>query len=66
MSFGIVAVEKVDGVAVVRVHSRSDSTELVGVTACWRALQSDPAIRAVGVVSVSDDFGAAMGSDDGG
>ena len=62
MSVGIDAVDQVDGVAIVRLHSRSDSTELGGVIACWRSLQSDPAIRAVGVLSVSDDFSAAIGS----
>jgi hypothetical protein len=65
MSIGIDAVDQAGGVAIVRVHSRSDSTELGAVISCWRSLQSDPAIRAVGVVSVSDDFSAAIGPEAG-
>lgn len=63
MSLGIDAVDQVGGVAIVRVHPRSDSSELAGVIACWRSLQADPAIRAVGALSVSDNFSAAVVAD---
>jgi hypothetical protein len=65
MSVGIDAVDQAGAIAIVRLRSRSDSTELDDVISCWRSLQSDPAIRAVGVVSVTDDFGVARGSDAG-
>ena len=63
MSVGIDAVDQIDSVAIVRLHARPDLTELVGLTACWRSLQADPAVRAVAVVSVTQDFGAAVAAD---
>jgi hypothetical protein len=65
MSVGLDAVDQLDGISIVRLHSRPDPSELAGVTACWRRLQADPAVRAVAVLSVSKDFGAAVITDAG-
>jgi len=64
MSFGVDAVDQIHGIAMVRLHPRPDLNELGGVIACWHSLQADPGIRAVGVLSVSDDFSAAVIADE--
>jgi hypothetical protein len=63
MSIGIDSVDQRDGIAIVHLHARSDPSELAGVIACWRSLQADPVIRAVGVVSVSIEFSAGVVTD---
>jgi enoyl-CoA hydratase/carnithine racemase len=63
MSVGIDAVDQLDGIAIVRLHARPDLSELTGVITCWRSLQADPSVRAVGVLSVSDDFSAGVVAD---
>ena len=63
MSVGIDAVDQLDGIAIVRLHARPDLAELAGLAACWRSLQADPVVRAVGVLSVGENFGAAVVAD---
>ncbi len=64
MSLCIDAVDHVDAIAVVRVLPCVDATELGGVIACWRALQDDPAVGAVAVLTSSEDFSSALPTDD--
>lgn len=65
MSVGIDSVDQLDGIAIVRLHARPDPCELADVVACRRSLQADPAVRAVAVVSVSENFSAAVLTDAG-
>jgi enoyl-CoA hydratase/carnithine racemase len=65
MSVGIDAVDQLEGIAIVRLHARPDPCELADVVACWRSLQADRAVRAVAVVSIGENFSAAVLTDAG-
>jgi enoyl-CoA hydratase/carnithine racemase len=56
MSLAIDAVTSVDGIAIVRVVPQPDIDALVDVAACWVALEADTSVRAVAVLSSTDDF----------
>jgi enoyl-CoA hydratase/carnithine racemase len=56
MSLAIDTVTSVDGIAIVRVVPRPDTEALVDVGACWVALEADTSVRAVAVLSATDDF----------
>jgi acetyl-CoA C-acetyltransferase len=63
MSLAIDAVESDNGMALVRVVPRPDVADLLDVCACWVALQADPDVQAVAVLSASDDFSFGVMTD---